>query len=124
MKPRTPVKRKRTKPRRGPLRDPKYLAWIRTLPCVCCFIFLHAWDPREYFLRRGPHGASEAAHVGLRGIAQKCSDHETIPLCGFHHRTGPSSHHRLQKRFWAYWEIDRAALIAELNARFMEEQGK
>jgi len=122
VKPRTPVKRKRTKPRRGPLRDPKYLAWIRTLPCVCCFIFLHGWSRREYFGRRNMAGSSEAAHVGPRGIAQKCSDLEAIPLCGFHHRTGPFAHHRLQKRFWAYWEINRDEFIAELKARFMKEQ--
>lgn len=32
----TAVNEKRLRPRRGPERNPDYLAWIRTLPCVIC----------------------------------------------------------------------------------------
>jgi hypothetical protein len=46
-----PVKANRATARRGPERNPAYLAWIRTLPCVAC--------QRE--------GRSEAAHVGTGG---------------------------------------------------------
>lgn len=61
---------------------------------------------------------TEAAHVGQRGLSQKCSDRETIPLCAFHHRTGPESHHRLGKLFWKHHGLDRYELIRELQSQF------
>ena len=102
-------------------KDPAYLKWIRTLPCVCCRwpIFwetLHV-QPRE-------SGRIEAAHVGGRGLSQKCNDRETIPLCRWHHRTGPESHHRAAKRFWEIWAIDKTELIRKLNEKFEEEHAK
>lgn len=33
----------------------------------------------------GCEGVIEADHVGRRGVGQKCSDRETIPLCSRHH---------------------------------------
>jgi predicted nucleic acid binding AN1-type Zn finger protein len=35
---------------------------------------------------RACDGAVEAHHAGERGLGQKCSDRETIPLCAAHHR--------------------------------------
>ncbi len=61
---------------------------------------------------------TEAAHIGDRGMSQKCSDAETIPLCGEHHRTGKDSHHRLGKKFWAHWGIDKKKLLAELQEAY------
>ena len=86
---------------------PEYLRWIRTLPCAVCW----QWQIR----RLEP---SEVAHVGSRGLGQKCSDTETIPLCPHHHRTGPLSVHALGKKFWTYWKLDRHKLIAEYRYRF------
>lgn len=52
----------------------------------------------------------------MRGLSQKCSDFEAIPLCAEHHRREyPESHHALGKRFWERWQIDRESVIAELN---------
>lgn len=96
---------------RKPLRDPEYLAWIRTLECSIPSCLMH-W--------RG-HGI-EAAHVGDRGLRQKCSDYEAIPLCAWHHRLSPLSHHRAGKRFWKYHGLDRDKIIAELNARYERER--
>ncbi len=55
-----------------PPRNPHYLAWIRTLPCVVC----------------GSTGWIEASHTGPHGLGQKSSDYSAIPLCAKHHRTG------------------------------------
>ena len=105
---------KRKKARRGRVLDPKYLAWIRTLECCvpgCTSKNLHKWD-------KAAGSITEAAHVGERGLSQKSSDRETIPLCAHCHRTGKESHHVMQKRFWEHHGLDRDKLIAELNARY------
>jgi hypothetical protein len=62
---------KRATPRRAAaVRDPAYLAFVRTLPCaapVAC---------------RRP---SQAHHAGLRGLGQRASDDTAVPLCAQHH---------------------------------------
>lgn len=106
--------RSATKKRTG--KDPEYLAWLHTLACsvVGCAQRLGP----EYFDR----GIIEAAHVGRRGLSQKCPDREAIPLCRLHHRTGMSSHHQLGKLFWLFHGLDREQLIEELNRRYEEEK--
>lgn len=93
-------------------KDPAYLKWIREQPCAVpgCAVA----SPTIY--------AREAAHVGMRGMSQKCADREAIPLCAWHHRLGPQSHHRAGKRFWSLHSIDREELIAYYNNRFEEEK--
>lgn len=112
-------------------KDPAYLRWIRSLLCVVCF--RSSWMEmiqrgevwrmgREYnCYTRHDHG-TEAAHVGDRGLSQKCPDLETLPLCRWHHTEGPESHHRLGKRFWQVWGLDRDALVKELQARYSRER--
>ncbi len=116
---RNPIRRKRLGPaRRGRLRDPLYLAWIRTLPCMACYrgvleilrvAHLPEWE------------RSEAAHIGMRGLSQKSSDRETMPLCVGHHRWNPHSLHTMGKNFWDHYRLNRRGIIAELN-RLYEEQ--
>jgi hypothetical protein len=112
--------RSATKKRTG--KDPEYLKWIRSLPCVCC----QSWE--DVCQNPGPHwqGAAptEAAHVGERGLSQRAPDRTAIPLCVAHHREGKESAHKLQKQFWNHWGIDRDKLIAELVSRFEEEHGR
>ena len=105
------ILRKYRAPRYDPKLNSAYLRWIRTLPCVVC------WQLRP--LRQ--FAASEAAHVGERGLGQKCADTQTVPLCPYHHRTGPLSAHAMGKRFWVYWRLNRFELIADYNRRFEEE---
>ena len=114
---------------RGPARDPIYRKWISTLPCVVCFtaanqcsdfdefaqlyadLILHSYEWPEAF-----RYASECAHVGERGLGQKCSDYITMPLCVKHHERGyPESHHALGKRFWEYHLIDRDGVTSLLQ---------
>jgi hypothetical protein len=83
-------------------KDPEYLKFIRGLPCLVC-------------ARLG----GEAAHVGLRGMSQKCPDREAIPLCAKHHRTGKDSHHVLGKKFWEYHDLDRETLVRALQVYYV-----
>ena len=85
-----------------PTRKPKYLAWIRTQPCLVC----------------GKTSGVEAAHTGPHGMAQKSSDTSAIPLCPRHHRTGRDSYHRLGPRaFEMQHGLDLRAVVARLNAK-------
>ena len=84
-----------------PTRNLKYLAWIRTLPCLVC----------------GRTTGVEAAHTGPHGMAQKSPDTSAIPLCARHHRTGRDSYHRLGPRaFERHHHFDIRAVVACLTA--------
>lgn len=84
------------------VRNLKYLAWIRTLPCLIC----------------GRTTGIEAAHTGPHGVGQKSPDLSAIPLCGRHHRTGRDSYHKLGPRvFERRHGIDIRAVVARLNSR-------
>ncbi len=100
----------RTKPRRGPERCPAYLAWIRTLCCVVC------GQATGQFIR------IEAAHttvLGARGFGQRSSDFSAIPLCGWDHRVGPASYHRLgERKFAERHGIDLRELVSALNTLY------
>ena len=98
--------------RKGRKRDQEYMEFVRGLPCAVCSLFTSdiRWGLGIY--------ATECAHVGERGLGQKSSDRETIPLCATHHRTGPESHHVLGKRFWDVHGINRDEVIAELQKRY------
>ena len=85
------------------LHDPAYMAWVATQACIVC--------------GRKP---VEVAHVGLRGLGQKCSDRETLPICTLHHRSGKESQHELGKRFWPMHSLDKQALIEKHNALYDE----
>lgn len=85
-----------------PARNPRYLHWIRTLPCAVC---------------RATR-AVEAAHTGPHGISQKSSDLSAIPLCASHHRTGLDSYHKLgPRRFAEVHQLNVLAIVARLSAK-------
>jgi len=80
---RKPQRRATSPTRRGPPRDPAYLAWIRELPCIAC----------------GTEGRSEAAHTGSDGgMSMKASDYSCVPLCADCHTQAPGAYHRIGKR--------------------------
>lgn len=91
-------------------RDPDYLEFIRSLPCWLCELLM------ANGLLDKQSSVTEAAHVGNRGLSQKCPDREAIPLCAEHHREGHQAAHILGKNFWAHWGLVRDVLIEELNA--------
>ena len=85
-----------------PVRNPGYLRWIRSLPCVVC---------RTTY-------AVEAAHTGPHGLGQKSSDLSAIPLCGKHHRTRDDSYHRLgPRRFAEVHQLDIRAIVTRLSEK-------
>lgn len=84
-----------------PVRDPKYLAFVRKLCCVVC----------------GSYRLVEAAHFGPHGIGQKSSDLEALPLCLRCHRTGPQSYHTLGARRF----VDVHNLNVELHQKQCRE---
>ena len=85
-----------------PVRNPKYLAWIRTQPCLVC----------------GSTRWIEAAHTGPHGLGQKSPDTSAVPLCAKHHRTGNNSYHRLGPReFGEAHNLDLAAIVRRLNLK-------
>jgi hypothetical protein len=79
-------------------RDKTRLAWIHTLGCI---------------VPECPRLDIEADHVGARGYGQRCGDHETLPVCTVHHRTGKDARHVLGRKFWEHHGIDRATLLVQ-----------
>ena len=55
-----------------PQRNPRYLAWIRTQPCLVC--------------GRSPSDPHHLRFAQPRAIGLKVSDEFTVPLCRGHHR--------------------------------------
>ena len=103
-----------------PFASPVYLQWIRKQPCVVC-AKLFLMGVRLTFDGRTAWGGVEAAHVGERGLGQKCSDLEAIPLCDWHHRIGPEAVHVLQVRFWEHHGLNRAEVIEHHQRDFYAE---
>jgi len=86
-----------------PVRDAKYLAFIRRLPCVVC---LKTWW-------------IAACHTGPHATSQKSSDLDTIPLC-------PKCHDEFDKCQWRFAErhhLDIPALIAMFNSFYQTKLG-
>lgn len=100
----------RSKASKG-LKDPTYLQFIASLPCVVCV----AWESDQ-------RTRTTVAHVGDRGLSQKCSDRETLPLCVDHHQEGKNAHHRMGKNFWPHHGLDRDALIKLFQERYEQEK--
>ncbi len=67
----------------------------------------------------------EAAHttaLGPRGFGQRSSDFSAIPLCGWDHRVGPDSYHRLgERKFAEKHSIDLRELVSALNTLYRKQ---
>lgn len=90
----------------GPLRDKKYLAAIRKLPCLVC--------------RLTPCG--EAAHVRMlsgAGMGRKPGDRRTLPAC---HTCHMYQHSIGEVPFWAEMQIDPIAVIVELVEAYPNQE--
>lgn len=124
------VKAKRAKPRRGRVIDKPYMAWMSRFPCLICaakMLFPSSSEQLVHLLVAGAaywhHSpcallGTEVAHVGPRGLGQKCSDRETVPLCRAHHTEGKESERALGKRFWELHGLDKAEVIAAFNGEY------
>ena len=98
------------KERRGPARDSRYRAWIRTLPCAACGC---SWNV-------------EAAHTGSDGgTSLKASDYSCVPLCCDCHTLGPLSYHQLgREEFELRHDLDLKALVKRLNRLWFDPQNR
>lgn len=92
---------------RGPVRDPKYRAWIRTNPCIVC-----------------DSSPVDAAHTGTDGgMAIKASDLTCLPICPYCHTWGPYSYHVLGRpAFEKHHGICCAKLVRMFNRQYREEK--
>ena len=97
--------RRRRKPRRGPLRSPKYVAWCHTQPCACC---------------RRPY--CDHAHVGIGGMRMKCADNEGLPLCRSCHENYHSRDGRRGKAIEERFGVRLMDLAKEHYGRFVAEK--
>jgi Protein of unknown function (DUF968) len=87
---------------RKPIQHPKYLKFVRGLPC--------AVSGRTYGV--------ESAHTGSHGLSQKASDLDAIPLHREFHTRGKYSYHVLGRvRFEQHHGVSVAAIIAETQLR-------
>jgi len=85
----------------APVRDRRYLVFLRQLCCVVCTSRRHV----------------EASHFGPRGLGQRASDTDALPLCRKCHRTGSASYHVLGARRF----VEVHSLNVELHQRQCRE---
>ncbi len=102
---RTPLKRRRAKPRKGRIADTKFLAWCATQPCIVS----------------GRFGVT-LHHV--RRFGEQKQDRRVVPLMAQFHliQHGETSIEALGKTaFERRFEVDLEAEILRLNRIFEEE---
>ena len=91
------------------IRDPKYLAFLRTLPCH----FQH-WGNCDFgfaFVRN----QCEASHFLGRN-----DDSAALPLCPGHHRTNAVAWHRGEQTFCMVYSVTKAQLVGEAKTLYAE----
>jgi hypothetical protein len=91
--------------------DPRFLAWIRTLPCLLC----------------GDNTTVEAAHVRMSeprlgkrqtGKGEKPDDRWVLPLCHAHH---DMQHLKGEKIFWLVHDVNPLAASLVLRLAYERE---
>lgn len=105
------IRKIRSKPRRGRIRDKHYLAWIHTQPCIVSGM-IH--------IERSAH--VEAHHVRRHG--EQKNDYRTVPLLARFHRLtsgGELTVEHGKQRFEQAYGVNIEAEIARLNAKYEAE---
>ena len=125
------IRRKRPAPKPPEIRN--YFDWLSAWPCYMCltnYCRQNGLDvanvlPEARAIAAGwttrSCGRTEIAHVGERGLGQKCADNEVVPLGTKHHRTGPNASHLLGKRFWAVHHLNMETVLATLQSLYKRE---
>lgn len=94
--------------RLAPVREPRYLAWLRYQPCCVC--------------GRLPSIGHHPRLPGAAGMGQKPDDRTAVPLC-FGHHTGREGVHQVGERaFWPRHGADPVAVAKRLWARYAREK--
>lgn len=91
-------------PKEKPFRSVKYLNHIRLMDCTEC-----GW-PAEL-------GNIEAHHIRTGGMATKCGDDETVPLCGYYARGCHNSADKSLDSFEKYQEVARSLFMEWKNKK-------
>lgn len=107
-----PIPQKRTKARRGPMRDPAYRRWCRQELCAVgvacgsetCSPFMRQFDP---------------AHTQNNGMRSKGPDSSCVPLCRKHHTEFDTGRAAFEKKYG----VDLKQIAREHYARYLEENG-
>ena len=87
-----------------PVRDEKYKAWVRTLPCC---------------VSECNRGRIEAAHTGSDGgMRLKASDRSCVPLCHYHHAVHYHGLNAGKRTLEALHAIDFRAIVQRLNSEY------
>jgi hypothetical protein len=90
--------------RSKPTRDPLYLRFVKSLPCVAC---LTRWNV-------------DPCHTGPHGIGQKSCNLSCIPLCRKHHQQFDAD----PRGFTDKHRLNVPALIARFNEVYLRIERK
>ncbi len=105
-----PKTNSRSKVKRGPVRDPKHLAYVRQWRCCLC-------------MQRGPSEAHHIRECFPRTMGKRIGDDKTIPLCRVCH----AHVHLDSRRFWDGLlspNIDPIATAARMYERTLSLRGE
>ena len=119
-----PVRKKRSKPRRGPWRSAEYRQWLHGQFCAVLV------ETEDQLVRRGePLGSTncdcaitdliDPAHTENNGMSSKGPDSSCVPLCREHHREYDAGREAFEKKYG----VDMKALAAEYYAKWLSETG-
>lgn len=106
------VKKRRAKPRRGPLRSVPYRSWLRNKLCAIETKF--ETGAMCWYV----NAISDAAHTDNNGMGSKGPDSSCGPLCRGHHREYDAGRVAFEKKYG----VDMKAIAAELWARYESER--
>jgi hypothetical protein len=119
---RTPIPRKRVKPRRGPLRDPRYREHLRSQRCASCGKYGTRWNPVD------------PAHTENNGMSSKGDDSGCAPLCRtchteydsgrveFERRTGLDMK-RIARTYWDAYVLASSKRVARVEGGAFDIRG-
>ena len=112
-----------------------YLDWLAQWPCLVCLKRLCDQNHQSIIglsaearavtvpWSEGQCGLIELHHAGVRGLGQKSSDWETVPLGAKHHQHGPEAAHVLGKAWWSFHNLNRNEVFATLHELYVRETG-
>lgn len=110
-----PVKRRATKPRRGPLRDRGFLRFLHVYGvCVAC---QPSWRAKLNLYY--PTAYCDPMHGPVNGLSSKGPDNECVPGCRAHHK---EQHEIGWPAFEAKYHFDRKAKAAEWWAAYEDRK--
>jgi hypothetical protein len=114
-----PVCKVRAKPRRGPMRDPKYRAWCRERVCAITLVYgsLIASVVQDDAAICSPGPPNDPAHTQNNGMASKGPDSSCAPLCRKHHAEYDSGRDAFEKKYG----VDMKKIAAEHYAKYIAE---